>query len=109
MSNPFREGELLNKIKTAIAVEYQYAEEEPLTLEKTCLEKVRREELDVLPSELRMELYRAVESGDYYLTLNLLEEVKALDSELAEKLAKMAWAFSFETMLELLQPKEGLS
>lgn len=109
LSKPFREGELLNKIKTAIAVEYQYAEEEPLTLEKTCLEKVRREELDVLPSGLRMELYRAVESGDYYLTLNLLEEVKALDSELAEKLAKMAWAFSFETMLELLQPKEGLS
>ena len=109
LSKPFREGELLNKIKTAIAVEYQYAEEEPLTLEKTCLEKVRREELDVLPSGLRMELYRAVESGDYYLTLNLLEEVKALDSELAEKLAKMARAFSFETMLELLQPKEGLS
>ena len=109
LSKPFREGELLNKIKTAIAVEYQYVEEEPLTLEKTCLEKVRREELDVLPSGLRMELYRAVESGDYYLTLNLLEEVKALDSELAEKLAKMARAFSFETMLELLQPKEGLS
>lgn len=109
LSKPFREGELLNKIKTALAVEYQYAEEEPLTLEKTCLEKVRREELDVLPPELRMELYRAVESGDYYLTLNLLEEVKVLDSELAEKLAKMARAFSFETMLELLQPKEGLS
>ena len=29
--------------------------------------------------------------------------------KVAEKLAKMARAFSFETMLELLQPKEGLS
>ena len=109
LSKPFREGELLNKIKEALALEYEYVEEEPLTLAKTFSEKICREELDVLPIELRSSLYRAVESGDYYLTLALLEKVEAVDGELAEKLAKMARAFSFEMMLELLQPKEELS
>ncbi|WP_169342534.1 PAS domain-containing hybrid sensor histidine kinase/response regulator [Anaeromusa acidaminophila] len=109
LSKPFREGELLNKIKEALKLEYEYAEEEPLPSEKTNLEKICREEIAVLPPELRSRLYQAVESGDYYLTLTLLEEVKTVDSELAEKMVKMARAFSFETMLELLQPKEELS
>ena len=78
-------------------------------LEKTFSEKIGPEELAILPLELRSGLYQAVESGDYYLTLALLEKVEAVDGELAEKLAKMTRAFSFETMLELLQPKEELS
>ena len=86
---------MLNKIKTALALEYQYAEEEPLMPEKNFLEKIRREELDVLPSELRMELYRAVESGDYYLTLSLVEKVEAFDNELAEKTGKDGEGFFF--------------
>ena len=109
LSKPFREGELLNKIKEALKLEYEYAEEEPLPSEKTNLEKICREEIAVLPPELRNRVYQAVERGDYYLTLTLLEEVKTVDSELAEKMVKMARAFSFETMLELLQPKEELS
>lgn len=109
LSKPFLEGELLSKIKETLALEYQYAEEAQLPEEKTASEKISQSELAILPLELRHKLYRAVESGDYYLTLSLVEEVEAFDGELARKLAKLARAFSFETMLDLLQSEEDLS
>ena len=109
LSKPFREGELLNKIKETLTLEYQYAEVARLPEEETTSEKINQSELAILPLEMRHKLYRAVESGDYYLTLSLVEEVEAFDGELAEKLAKLARAFSFETMLDLLQSEEDLS
>ncbi|WP_375339890.1 ATP-binding protein [Okeania sp. KiyG1] len=99
---PFRESIIFETMKKHLGVEYIYAEETPAQT-PTELPSLTVEDLEKMPSEWLEELYDAVKALDDDLSLELIAQIPAEQSLLAEKLTNLVNDFQFKTIRQLLE------
>jgi CheY-like chemotaxis protein len=101
ISKPFREAELFRKIHTHLGVRYDYAEEvEPIIEEEVA--ELSTASLAALPNPLIADLHEAVTTADLDQVLTIIDDIEEIDSSLARRLRKLAEAFRYQDLLDLL-------
>lgn len=108
LAKPFREGELLEKLRVLLGVEYEYDEgaASPTPEPGEVPAPVTAEAASALPPELRQRLRFAIASADLDGFLDLLDEVDPVSPALASSLRTLAIAYRYDDLMKLL-PKEG--
>jgi PAS domain S-box-containing protein len=102
ISKPFREAELFRKIHAHLGVRYDYAEEvEPIIAEEVA--ELSTASLSVLPMSLTAALHEAVTTADLDQVLAIIEDIEGIDASLARRLHRLAEAFRYQDLLDLLQ------
>jgi len=101
ISKPFREAELFRKIHTHLGVTYDYAEEAESIVEEDVTE-LSTASLAALPISLIAALHEAVATADLDQVLALIDDIEAIDSSLARRLRRLAEAFRYQDLLDLL-------
>jgi CheY-like chemotaxis protein/two-component sensor histidine kinase len=105
LSKPFKEGDLLRKIRHLLHVEYEYAEPSATAGGGAPSAKgppLTREDLGHLPEDLRRGLREATVRADYDGIQGLLERAAKVDPRVAGRLADLAARFENRQLLELL-------
>ena len=97
---PFQAGELLEKIRRLLDLEYVYEEFRPAREDGSSRKKAAT--ADVLPPVIAERLRRAAATGDYYLALSLIDEIEGQNAELAGELRKLAQKFNFPALMAML-------
>ncbi len=101
ISKPFREAELFRKIHTHLGVRYDYAEEaEPVAEEDVA--ELSTASLVALPLSLIAALREAVTTADLDQVLAIIDDIEEIDSSLARRLRRLAEAFRYQDLLDLL-------
>jgi len=110
MRKPFREGEMFDLLTKHLGVRYTYEEVAPPLLPEVFGHPARQEgdtelaeRLAVLPVEWVTNLQRAVVLGDLRLMLQLVDQIRAQDPDLAEALAALIHDFEHERILMLIE------
>jgi CheY-like chemotaxis protein len=105
ISKPFREAELFRKIHTHLGVTYDYAEEVELIVEEKhgVLDPAA---LAALPISLTAALDEAVTTADLDQVLAIIDEIESIDATLARQLRRLADAFRYQDLLDLLRRGE---
>ena len=104
LGKPIDEDKLLELIKRELNLEYTYYEETnsiDLNVAEV-LEKKSGEKSEVIPVLIKNNLIKSIEEADYDGILKELENIRKLNSELAEKLSLMADNFDYQNMLKTL-------
>jgi len=118
---PFREENLLAKIREYLGVRYIYEEKDELARKKgeqqnqvsslilnsTLQEGLCRTSLQVMPTEWLQQLHHAAAQGSDLLIYRLLEQIPEENASLAVALTDLVENFRFERVTELAQPIEG--
>lgn len=99
---PFRLEEVFAAVRAATGVDYVYGAQEETPAPAVPPQQLR-ERLAVLPAELAGRLREAALSGDYYLLLDLTQEVAGLDEAAAAGLRGLAQRFELQQLIDLLQ------
>lgn len=108
LRKPFQENELLEKIQPLLGLQYEYIEEQPgkiLPAETHQNGNIKEKASVQLEPDMAKKLRNAATSGDYYLVLELIDEIESKDRALADELRTLAKKFNFQALLTLL-PKE---
>ncbi len=108
LRKPFRENELLEKIQPLLGLHYEYVEERPGEAQQaeTLQNGTSKDRPSaMLEPEMERKLRNAAVSGDYYLVLELIDEIELQNQGLAAELRVLAKKFNFQALLTLL-PKE---
>jgi PAS domain S-box-containing protein len=101
ISKPFREAELFRKIQAHLGVRYDYAEEaEPIVEEEVA--ELSAASLAALPISLIAALDEAVTTADLDQVLAIIDDIEGIDSSLARRLRRLAEAFRYQDLLDLL-------
>ena len=110
MRKPFREDELFDLLAKHLGVRYIYEEVAPPLLPEAFGHPARQEgdtelaeRLAVLPVEWVTDLQRAVVLGDLRLMLQLADQIREQDPDLAEALAASIHEFEHERILMLIE------
>ena len=100
---PFREGELFERIREQLGVEYVYVEEFPemSSSEVEQATSLTRASLEELPEELIDEMREATTNTDLRRLNELMDQVAVYDERLAEGLRDLANRYAYEVLLEL--------
>jgi len=104
ISKPFQEETLFDKIAKYLGVSYIYAENDPATTTQTAQSLgngLTTESLSVMPEEWISELNQMALSCDQDAILDLITEISATDSALAEGLRQLAENFEFRRIVQL--------
>jgi PAS domain S-box-containing protein len=102
ISKPFREAELFRKIHTHLGVSYDYADEaEPIVEEEVA--ELSAASVGALPISLIAALHEAVTTADLDQVLVIIDDIEGIDSSLAKRLRRLAEAFRYQDLLDLLQ------
>jgi len=101
ISKPFREGELFQKIRTHLGVEYVYAEHSPAAVPEEMAE-LTSECLAGWPHNLIEIMREAVVTADLDLLLAKIQEIEARDPRIAKGLRHLAEGFQYQKLLDLL-------
>jgi signal transduction histidine kinase/FixJ family two-component response regulator len=115
LSKPFREESLFDKIQALLGVSYVLAETPhtgPLAASRPSVERevlLTREDVAVLPADLRGQLRQAILIADLDAFLVLLQEVEAYDANVARSLRGLAVKFSYPQLLDVLRTEKGES
>lgn len=103
VAKPFRDVELLEKIRSQLGCQYSGRLEAPgQEGELKAAVNLSPESLSHLPAELRQALRAALVVGDFDSVLPLLEQAKELDAGVALALAALASQYDAREMLRLL-------
>ncbi|MGB3509970.1 MAG: 7TM diverse intracellular signaling domain-containing protein [Microcoleaceae cyanobacterium] len=99
---PFREAMIFETMKKHLGVEYIY-EEESQSETTTELPSLTVEDLEQMPTEWLEQLYYAAKALNDDMILELIDEIPAEQSLLAEKLTNLVDNFQFKTIRQLLE------
>jgi PAS domain S-box-containing protein len=100
IGKPFREAELFQKIRAHLGVDYVYAERPAAATGGVC--ELTSESLSGLPTELTAAMREAVLTADLDKLLAEIQKVEAPDPRMAEELKRLAEAFEYQKLLDLL-------
>ena len=110
MRKPFREEEMFDLLAKHLGVRYVYEEVAPPVLSEAFDHPTRQEDdahliegLAALPGEWVGNLQRAAILGDLRQMLQLLEQIREQDPDLAESLAALTHDFEHERILMLIE------
>ena len=110
MRKPFREDEMFDLLAKHLGVRYIYEEVAPPLLAEAFGHPARQEgdtelteRLAVLPVEWVTDLQQAAILGDLRLMLQLADQIREQDPDLAEALAAMVHDFEHERILMLIE------
>jgi DNA-binding response OmpR family regulator len=101
IGKPFREAELFQKIRVHLGVDYVYAER-PSAAATGGVCELTSESLSGLPTELTAAMREAVLTADLDKLLAEIQKVEAPDPRVAEGLKRLAEAFEYQKLLDLL-------
>jgi PAS domain S-box-containing protein len=109
MSKPFREAELLERIKQLTGVDYIYEAAEGVDARgsgEPAAEASTPQEIQRLPGELLEALRQAARRAEYDEMLALVDQVAARDERLGQLLSQSVKCFDYGTLHSLLAPNE---
>jgi CheY-like chemotaxis protein len=98
IAKPCREGELFDKIRRHLGVEYVYAEEESVRAPALGL----AEAVAGLPEEWIRELREAISNGENDRLDGLVERVAARHPQLGDALRELAETYAYDELMSLL-------
>ena len=101
ISKPFREAELFQKIHAHLGMNYVYAEQPTDTAPAEAAE-LAPESLAGWPQDIIQPMREAVITADLDQLLAKIQEVEARDPRVAQALRRLAEAFQYEKLLDLL-------
>jgi CheY-like chemotaxis protein len=103
---PFREETILTKMADYLGVRYRYEFTPPTSPSegKTCPLLLTPEHLAIMPSEWIIQLHQAASSLDHELMNQLIGQIPASETPLAEALTDLVNEFRFDTLMHLTQP-----
>ncbi len=99
---PFRESMIFETMKNHLGVEYIYEEEMP-SQTATELSSLTVEDLQTIPTEWLEKVYYAAKALDDDMMLELIEQIPAQESLLAEKLSVLVNDYQFKTIRQLIE------
>ncbi len=99
---PFREATIFETMKKHLGVEYIYQEEIP-SQTSTELSSLTVEDLQIMPTEWLEKVYYAAKALDDDMMEELIEQIPAEQSLLAEKLTVLVNEFQFKTIRQLIE------
>ena len=105
LAKPFRQADLLERIRLLTGVSYLPAEAEPSPTESILAGRsnaLTKERLAVLPDELKKQLVAAAIRGRHDHLLKLSRQVADIDLPMSEALRELVAKFDYETLLQLL-------
>ncbi|MEN8171864.1 MAG: PAS domain S-box protein [Chloroflexota bacterium] len=100
LRKPYKENELLEKIKKFLDLEYQYADDE-FADRPPRIGPIGLDELDILPPELVYQMSDALMGGHINRLHRQIDKVKEFDARLAAKLRKLANLYDYDTLTDL--------
>ncbi|TAK62048.1 ATP-binding protein [Methylobacter sp.] len=100
VSKPYREAEIFALMTKHLGVQFIY--DEPVIRKNVTEQLLNDERLKQLPEALLSELQQAAMSLDIEQSLVAIEQIKALDAQLADVLAERINQFDFEVVTKLL-------
>jgi hypothetical protein len=90
------------KIKAVMDIEYEYESSDKAKTDvlpdNMLIQRIKR-----LPGQTVKQLFDAVASGDYYLMLDVIQQMKAFDAAAAANLRAAAQKFEFQRLIALLE------
>ena len=107
LGKPFKESDLLEKIRTHLGVEYVYEEEEASaaqTADTALAVQLSCDDLAGLPADLLGQMAEAATKADLEGLNELIGQVEAQDAQVARALRSLADSFDYDALLDLLQP-----
>lgn len=100
VSKPYREAEIFALMTKHLGVQFIY--DEPVNRRNVTEQLLNDQRLKQLPEALLSELQQAVMSLDIEQSLAVIEQIKALDAQLADELTERINQFDFEALTKLL-------
>jgi CheY-like chemotaxis protein len=102
LPKPFREEDLLAKIKSLLAVEYIYANETPSSRPGMAIScEISKSTMAALPVNLLSQLHEATLSADLDQMLELTNQIKILNPDVAARMQTLVESYDYEKILEL--------
>ena len=99
---PFRESIIFETMKKHLGVEYIYAEETPAPTTSE-LPSLTVEDLQKMPTEWLEKVHYAAKALNDDMIIELIEQIPAEQSLLAEKLTNLVNDFQFKTIRQLIE------
>ena len=107
LSKPFREADLLERLRVRLGVEYIFAEMPTSRTPGAMLVHNNGFTLAQLPSALRDELHTAAIHADYDRLMALADQLAGLDAESARVLRQTVERFDYQKLIDYVQGVQG--
>jgi signal transduction histidine kinase/DNA-binding response OmpR family regulator len=104
LRKPFAEHTIFDALAKHLGVQYIFAETNAPILEQTPQSFLTSPQLTCMPKEWIMQLHEAALEANTHLVLQLVREIPATETSLAQALAKLASQFEFEQLVDLAEP-----
>ncbi|MES9855129.1 MAG: ATP-binding protein [Sedimenticola sp.] len=99
---PFQPYEIFDAIKQQLGVRYLYAEEPRFVYEEKRLVRLTVQMLETLPQNLKDILNDAALNLDITTTQSVIQQIRGIDTHIADGLQALLDRYQFSTILELL-------
>ena len=86
-------------------IQYVYEDEEYaefVSTENISTQSLSKSSLGILPADLIQRLHEAVLAADYYLILQIIEQVEPYDSQVAAEIRTLTERYDFQRLIDLL-------
>ncbi len=106
IGKPFREADLLEKIRVHLGLAYVYADqatEQELTSTDAAVRSSKSDALDTLPVEWADDMRRAIFNGEKDRVNTLIATVPPRDAEFAQALQRLADRYEYDALTQLLE------
>jgi len=103
VKKPFKESELLESISIHAGIEYEYEEDTDVEVKQEATPINYAGLLLKLPSKLRADLEKALVMGDVDDISTCLQDVRKIDTQLADHFMRLVEVFDFEEILSLFK------
>ena len=106
LGKPFRQGDLLERIKQLTGVDYVYRDvdaEKPADLSESERKLPTAVEIDQLPTELVEQLREATSRADYDQMLALVDQMAARNETISRQLRQLVERFDYVTLQKVLK------
>lgn len=100
---PYRFSDIYDCLNRLLGVEFDYQQPDS-ALHAKVVTKLTSDDFALVPKELRLALYDAVENLDSEQITAIIADIKLIDENLAKKLAYFAGNFDYPAILNVVQP-----
>jgi signal transduction histidine kinase/DNA-binding NarL/FixJ family response regulator len=105
MRKPFQSQDIFAVLTKYLGVSYIYEENSLTDDQALLLERgLTSADLQIMPTEWLMKLWQETAKGDYQNILKILEEIPASQTKLRISLNKLAQAYQFELIINIIEP-----